>query len=50
MDQLYNKTTLGELIATIYGEFMEAYDDEHVAGAGTQLLLERLLSGVYAED
>lgn len=42
-----NQTTLGELIAMFFDEFMDAYDDEEVAAAGTAVILERLINGVY---
>ncbi len=40
-------TTLGELIATFYEEFLSIYGDEEVAAAGTAVLVEKLLNGVY---
>ncbi|MFT7621745.1 MAG: hypothetical protein ACI9WU_000910 [Myxococcota bacterium] len=41
-------TTIGELIATFYAEFLEIYDDEELAAAGTAVLVEKLLNGVSA--
>ncbi len=41
------ETTLGELIAHFFDEFMDIYEDEDVAIAGTALLVDKLINGVY---
>ncbi len=42
-----DETTLGDLIAYFFDEFMDVYEDEEVAAAGTAVLVDKLLNGVY---
>lgn len=41
-------TTLGELIAAFYDEFLSVYGDEELARVCTAVLVDRLLDGVSA--
>lgn len=39
-----NHTTLGELISTVYGEFLAKYGDEELASVATAAVINDLLA------